>query len=199
MVLVREGRSIQAPAHLVQNPLDHPLHPHSVPNATAGGRRLAQAFARRWNISGGEPEIVYASGPRAAARSTLSLMFKGLPIGQHEPPTRIHAELEDAHHRVFDLSGNEAGQRVRATESPRAAIDQAMPLVHHLVGTAHRIEQPYGLLTVTVLVGDATILEGVMQVLTEGVYNEAAHLTVLKEGDPVFLVMDPGRRYFRKL
>lgn len=202
VVLVREGETQTVAPHIVQNPIDMPLHPDCVPHAVAAGVALAGKFARPWNITGREREIVYASGPRRAARATLELMFTRLGIDPLKREYRRHAELDGvgANAQAHASRTRRQGSRAAlAAQNPHEALSQAMPVVNGLIRSTPAIVQPLGLLTVTVIVGNGQLLESVWQVLTEGRYDQAANLFVLRPGTPVFLVLDHGHRLFRTL
>jgi len=198
VVLAKEGKTLSVPPHVVENPIDMPLHPDSVKPATEAGNTLARTFARPWNLTGREREIVYASGPLRAARATLELMFTRLGIDPLRREYIRHAELDGIGAEAPE-TGRPGERRVRATQNPNEALAQAMPVVHRLIGSTPRMVTPFGLLAVTVMVGDGNLLEGVWQVLTEGRHDQAANLFVLREGVPIFLVLEPGRRMFRTL
>lgn len=172
LVLAVAGKTVYTTA--VSDPLAMPLHPHSVPAATASGDRLAETF-RRWGLSGREPQISYLCGINAAARSTLELMLTRLNIEPRRMPLR----------QLIELVG-------------KAKAEPALQLIERQIASAEPIVKVHARMTVTVVVGDEAVVQGIARILTEGRYDapRGAH-TVPREGEPVFLRVISGPEHPR--
>jgi len=173
LVVVAAGNAAYVP-QLVPDPRHMPLDGASVAPAQRAGKRLDAKF-RRWGITGGQ--AAYATGERTVARSTLTMMLTRVAgVDAQWPQPQLLRELD-----------GEEGSTAEVT----------WRVIERLARSAPRITKPSGFMTVTVIVGDRRLLDGMLQYVTEGQFR-ALHPDGLREGHLVPISLTPDVRHPRR-